>query len=411
MCKCALLNTDIKLFAKILALRLEPLMIFKLIHPDQTGFVKSCLSADNVRRLMHILETSTVVQSPCAVLSLDARQAFDLLEWHYLWAVLHHMGFGKKYINMIKTLYASPSAMAMTGNICSSLLPVGRSSRQGCVLSPLLFVLSLEPLAQKVRQSTHTPIVVNGTEHFISLYCDNILLYMGDVANSTSHILSIFNSFSGISGYTINWSKSALLPLNDIARQALVPKNVPIVDQFKYLGLSVFPSLETTVAVNYNKTLKQVETDLARWISIPNTFSARLSIIKMNILPRVNFCSTMLPLTPPAGHWDKLHGLVSNYTVYGKGSAHGLKCPLCKDRKHLGALDFQILSIISGPQLFDLLVPGSIQVAWRPLEENLVKPHRLQDLIHSNIPLKIYMQIQFWPQCFKPCCHLEKGRV
>ena len=117
------------------------------VHPDQTGYVKSCLSSDNVHRLLHIVEASAEVQTPCAVLYIDAEKAFHRLEWHYLWSVLHHMGFGIDFINMIKTLYASPSAMVMTGKICLSLIPIGRSFRQGCVLPPLLFILSLEPLA------------------------------------------------------------------------------------------------------------------------------------------------------------------------------------------------------------------------------------------------------------------------
>lgn len=362
----------------------------KLIHPNQTGFVKSRLSADNVRRLLHILEQSARAQSPYAVLSLDAMKAFDVLEWHYLWAVLRHMGFGANYINIVKTLYASPSAMVMTGNICSPLFPVSRSSRQGCVLSPLLFVLSLEPLAQKVRQSSHTPITVHGTDHFISLYCDDILLYLGDVTKSTPHVLSIFNSFSGISGYTINWSKSALLPLNNCTQQVSLPTNVPVVDQFKYLGLSIFPSLQTTLAFNYDKTLKQVESDLAKWISIPNTFSARVSIIKMNILPRVNFCSTMLPLPPPAGHWEKLHRLLCNYVWRGKRPR--LKISTLQRRKISGGLgipNFEHYFWAATLRPLCTWFNTGAQVAWRSLEENLVKPHRLQDFIHSNIPLKM----------------------
>uniref|UniRef100_A0A3Q1G4Y1 Uncharacterized protein n=1 Tax=Acanthochromis polyacanthus TaxID=80966 RepID=A0A3Q1G4Y1_9TELE len=52
---------------------------------------------------------------------------------------------------MIKTLYANPTAVVVTGRTCSSRFIVSRSSRQGCPLSPLLFCLSLEPIAQLIR--------------------------------------------------------------------------------------------------------------------------------------------------------------------------------------------------------------------------------------------------------------------
>ena len=117
-----------------------------------------------------------------------------------------------------------------------------------------------------VRQSPHTSITFHGIDQFISLYCDDVLLYLGDAIKSTPHILSIFNKFGSISGYKINWSKSALLPLNDSMRKASLPIDIPVVDQFKYLGLSIFASIQTTVSFNYNSTLRQVEGD---WSSIP----------------------------------------------------------------------------------------------------------------------------------------------
>ncbi len=101
-----------------------------------------------MRRLLHILDFADSHPTPCAVFSLDAEKAFDRLEWNYMWAVLQCFGFGEHFISMIKTLYHSPAASVITGNIISPSFPLQRGTRQGCLLSPLLFCLSLEPLAQ-----------------------------------------------------------------------------------------------------------------------------------------------------------------------------------------------------------------------------------------------------------------------
>lgn len=137
----SLLNCDVKLFAKVLASRLDSLMT-KLVHNDQTGFIKSRLAANNVRQLLHIIHETSGMDIPCATLSLDAEKAFVRLEWHYLWSVLGHLGLGRNYINMIKVLYANPSAVVMTGGITSPKFSILRGMRQGCPLSPLIFSLS-----------------------------------------------------------------------------------------------------------------------------------------------------------------------------------------------------------------------------------------------------------------------------
>lgn len=70
------------MYACVLANRIKSYMI-KLLHHDQTGFVKTRLSSDNIHRLVDVIHVSTDVASPCAVLSLDAEKAFDRLEWDY----------------------------------------------------------------------------------------------------------------------------------------------------------------------------------------------------------------------------------------------------------------------------------------------------------------------------------------
>ncbi len=169
----SLIGTGVKLYAKVLSRRLEKFMN-RLVHHDQTGFIKSRSALDNLRRLYHIINSINSLSSPCAVLSLDAIKAFDQLEWNYLWAVLQHLGLGSSFINMIKILYANPAATVPTGVVCSNPFFMHRGTRQGCPLSPLLFALCMEPLAQAVRQSeTISPIIIRNTHHHIYLFADD----------------------------------------------------------------------------------------------------------------------------------------------------------------------------------------------------------------------------------------------
>ena len=88
------------------------------------------------------------------------------------------MGFGNTFIGMVKIMYSDPSARVLTGRTSSSLFPVSRSARQGCPLSPALFVLSLEPLAQAIHQSTMvSPIRICNTQHHLSLFADDVMFF------------------------------------------------------------------------------------------------------------------------------------------------------------------------------------------------------------------------------------------
>lgn len=393
----SLINVDIKLFAKILANRLESLMPL-IINCDQTGFIKSRSAADNIRRLLHIIHSSDTTKDDWAILSLDAMKAFDRLEWPYLWSTLGRFGFGERFISMIKILYANPSAMVLTGSNCSSPFPLGRGTRQGCPLSALLFTLSLEPLAQAVRNLMPSfPIVIKDSRHYISLYADDILLYLDKPIHSIPPLLNLFNDFGKTSGYKINWDKSSLLPLNFDLEPTTLSSHIPVVDHFKYLGVEIYPSVNKLVLKNFNKILKQIKIDTLNWMRLPHSLHARIAMVKKNILPRLNFFSFMLPLPAPINYWKTLSKILSSYIWNGKRPRIKLSTlQRCKADGGLAFPDFKKYAQAFTLKSLSIWLNPHAQSSWRSIEEALTAPYKLQDLIFCEVPTR-HCKLYFGP--------------
>lgn len=82
---------------------------------------------------------------------LDFRKAFNTIEWHYLKKVLTLLNFGPNFLLWFKTLHANITSCVFNNRHASCLFPLNRSLRQGCPLSGLLFVISLELLARSIK--------------------------------------------------------------------------------------------------------------------------------------------------------------------------------------------------------------------------------------------------------------------
>lgn len=104
-----LLNNDLKLYAKLIALWLVDILP-EIIHPDQSGFSKGRQTSDATRRLLNIIHQAKSCRSPSLLLALDAEKAFDHVHWGYLTEVLSAFGFKGPILSAILALYTSPSA-------------------------------------------------------------------------------------------------------------------------------------------------------------------------------------------------------------------------------------------------------------------------------------------------------------
>lgn len=102
----SLINTDNKIYAKILANLVQPLLPL-IARPDQSRFIPGRSTAHNLRTFFAILHYLDP-QFPAVAAFLDATKAFDSLEWTFLFAVIQRLGFSPLFIKQIRLLYTEP---------------------------------------------------------------------------------------------------------------------------------------------------------------------------------------------------------------------------------------------------------------------------------------------------------------
>ena len=152
----SLLNTDYKVFAKLLANRLKQ-CIGTVIKEDQSYCVPGRSIYDNINLIRDVLFYSNSNDVPLAVINLDQKKTFDNVDHGYLFNTMRAMGFGARFISYLQILYGGAESLV---KVCGSLtVPFSfeKGIRQGCPLSGLLYTIAIEPLLNNFRTKlTHT---------------------------------------------------------------------------------------------------------------------------------------------------------------------------------------------------------------------------------------------------------------
>jgi hypothetical protein len=143
-----LLNTDYKLFARIMADRLRS----RVEHLKTTQYCgvpgNAILGAVSTIRDVIIFAEST--ETPVCVLSLDFAQAFDRISHQHLFQTLQAYGIGSWFVERIKALYTNAMTSIRIQGLNVGRIPV-RSAIQGCPLSMILFALCIQPLLSNME--------------------------------------------------------------------------------------------------------------------------------------------------------------------------------------------------------------------------------------------------------------------
>ena len=147
--------------------------------------------------------------------------------------------------------------------------PLRSRTRQGCPLPPLLFHIVLEVLATAIREEKEIKgIQVGKKEVKLSLFADDMILYIENPKHSMRKLLELISEFNKVAGYKINTQKSlSFLHTNNKKSKREIKESIPFSiarKRIKYLGINLPKETKELYTENYKTLMKEIKDDINR---------------------------------------------------------------------------------------------------------------------------------------------------
>ncbi|KAL0150090.1 hypothetical protein M9458_054517 [Cirrhinus mrigala] len=182
-----------------------------VIHPDQACAVPGRKITDSLILIRDAICYARDRNIRLVVLNLDFEKAFDRISHQFLFKVLEKMGFPGRFIAWVGLLYNHMVSRIVVNGHLSKNVNIHSGVRQGCPLSPLLYVVCIEPLAQILRRDKWIKgLDLPGTGGLTAtcvLYMDDVTLLATDVL-SIRRAMDLTDWYGRASGAKLNRNKS-----------------------------------------------------------------------------------------------------------------------------------------------------------------------------------------------------------
>lgn len=379
-----LLNVIYKIAAKAFQLRLIPILQ-DFITTQQSAFLPGRNIHHSILFTNELLHQAEQSGENFILLKLDIIKAFDKIEWTFLLALLNRLGFNGMLTSFLEATYGSAaSAVLINGRMSPSFL-LARSVRQGCPLSPLLFIIAIDALSHVLMEETNSgwiegvriPEMDIHSAH--SLFADDLTMILRADMTFIQNCKDTLDSFGHASGLFVDWSKT---------NAALIPSR-PVPADFLELGWKWETSSSATKLLGIHMAqliseekmtefvTSRLEQEIIRWRKHTTTLMGRIAIVNHLILSQLWY--TLTVWTGKMSTLENLQRMIVKFIWRGQNPAGRARVninTLTKPRNMGG------LGLISIPHQVRALAGGfftwAIKAGDHPLRRLL--QHRIREL-------------------------------
>ena len=276
----SLLNVDYKLLAKVMALRLQKFLP-QLVNTDQTGYVKGRYIGENIRQISDIIQLTSLRDMPGLILLIDFEKAFDTLEWHFLDKALQVFNFGEDFRKWVKIMYTNINSCVINNGYTSPFFSLHRGVRQGCPLSPFLFVLAVELLAIHIRANPRIKGITIGSEEIkLSQLADDTTCFVLD-EESGNAVLEFLQNIEDCCGLKVNLDKTECIWIG--SNTGREPGNIPAkwsAGDFATLGVKFLRNEQDMQFENFNDKFQLMHDVLNIWKMRDLSLIGKILVVK-----------------------------------------------------------------------------------------------------------------------------------
>lgn len=212
------------------------------------------------------------------------------------------LGFGQRWRDWIATLLASSSSKFLINGTPGRKIKHARGLRQGDPLSPMLFILTIDPLHRLIDLAANRgllrPVLPRAASLRCSLYADDAAIFANPDQAELYHITQVLNLFGNCSGLKVNLNKTEIFPIRcDETTISTVLGSFPgRIGKFpgKYLGLPFH--IRKLRRVDVQPLLDKIGGRIPAWKGKLLSMADRETLVKSVLSPQPIYHLTVFPI-------------------------------------------------------------------------------------------------------------------